>query len=64
MRKEFDEMSRLNQLFSWECPVCKQKNTNDFYSNETEPALCSNCNERCDVYLDIKISVIKVVPHN
>ncbi|MGD6840602.1 hypothetical protein ACQCVL_29735 [Bacillus thuringiensis] len=55
-------MSRLNQLFDWECPVCKNKNKNDFYSNETEQSLCSNCNERCDVYLDIKISVRKVVP--
>lgn len=55
-------MSRLNQLFDWECPVCKHKNTNHFYSNETEQPLCSNCNERCDVYLDINISVREVVP--
>lgn len=62
MRMEFDGMSRLNQLFDWECPVCKHKNTNDLYSNETEQPLCSNCNERCDVYLDININVREVVP--
>lgn len=55
-------MSRLNQLFDWECPVCKHKNTNTFLANETEQPLCSNCNERCDVYLEIKISVREVVP--
>lgn len=55
-------MSRLNQLFEWECPVCKHKNINDLHSNETEQPLCSNCNERCDVYLDIKISVREVIP--
>lgn len=54
-------MSRLNQLFEWECPVCKQPNTNDLYSNETEQPMCLHCGERCDVYLDIRIAVRKVV---
>lgn len=54
-------MSRLNQEFNWDCPVCQQKNKNDFYSNETEQPICSNCKERCDVYLDIKIRVREVI---
>jgi transposase-like protein len=55
-------LSRLNQLFNWNCPICQHRNTNDLYSNETERPSCLNCNEQCDVYLDIKISVREVVP--
>ena len=55
-------MSRLNKLFEWKCPICQHKNINDFYSNETEQPLCLNCNERCDIYLNIKIKVKEVVP--